>query len=67
MVFGQRVVRAQAETVGMAAGTHLLVVIDEMRRTVGLLPVAGFLVGGVKAFAVGVRVKKVGREPMPVV
>ena len=46
MVLGQRVVRAQAETVGVAAGAHLLVVIDEMRRTVGLLPEAGRLPGG---------------------
>ena len=54
MVLGQRVVRAQAETVGVAAGAHLLVVVDEMRRAVGLLPVAGFLVGGVEALAVAV-------------
>lgn len=46
MVLGQRVVRAQAETVGVAAGAHLLVVIDEMRRAVGLLPEAGRLPGG---------------------
>lgn len=46
MVLGQRVVRAQAEAVGVAAGAHLLVVIDEMRRTVGLLPEAGRLPGG---------------------
>lgn len=46
MVLGQRVVRAQAEAVGMAAGAHLLVVIDEMRRAVGLLPEAGRLPGG---------------------
>lgn len=46
MVLGQRVVCAQAETVGVAAGAHLLVVIDEMRRAVGLLPEAGRLPGG---------------------
>ena len=45
MVLGQRVVRAQAEAVGVAAGAHLLVVVDEMRRTVGLLPEAGRLPG----------------------
>ena len=62
MVLGQRVVRAQAEAVSMAAAAHLLVVVDEMRRAIGLLPVAGFLVGGAEAFAMSVRVKKVGRE-----
>lgn len=46
MVLGQRVVRAQAEAVGVAAGAHLLVVVDEMRRAVGLLPEAGRLPGG---------------------
>lgn len=46
MVLGQRVVRTQAEAVGVAAGAHLLVVVDEMRRTVGLLPEAGRLPGG---------------------
>ena len=67
MVLGQRVVRAQAEAVGMAAGAHLLVVVDEMRRAVGLLPVAGFLVGGTETFAMSVRVKKVGREFLTVI
>ena len=45
MVLGQRVVRTQAEAVGVAAGAHLLVVVDEMRRAVGLLPEAGRLPG----------------------
>ena len=67
VVLSQCVVCAQAEAVGVAAGTHLFVVVDEMRRAVGLLPVAGFLVGGTEAFAMSVRVKKVGRELLTII